>query len=74
MSTPARPIVALHQRIPVPCACGCTLPAAYIVIEAGEIVFEVVNRHHGEKHATRISVGQIATTAGSVLAGANVYG
>jgi hypothetical protein len=47
------------MRVPIPCSCGCKVPAGYIVVECGRLVIQIESRHHGEKHVTRFDIGSI---------------
>lgn len=48
-----------EDRIPVPCACGCGMPATFIVIHKNRLALEIMARHRGEKHITLLTLGDI---------------
>ena len=50
------------ERIAIPCACGCRLPAAYVLVIDGRLVLEIAQKHFGERHVTRVRLGDLPTT------------
>ena len=50
------------ERIAIPCACGCRLPAAYVLVIDGRLVLEIAQKHFGERHVTRVRLGELSAT------------